>query len=137
MRHHTVEVRFRDLDALGHVNSGVYFAYMEAARVAFAGELFEDPPWYRVPLILASARCEYQEAVEEPVRLDVRHWVSRVGESAWDLDYAIHDPDDRRVAIGRTTQVWYDHDDDASRPIPAGARGKLEAEQDEPLTFHG
>ncbi|MBK6404207.1 MAG: thioesterase family protein [Holophagales bacterium] len=30
-----VEVRFRDLDAMGHVNNAVYLTYFEQARLAF------------------------------------------------------------------------------------------------------
>ncbi|HWX25489.1 MAG TPA: acyl-CoA thioesterase, partial [Vicinamibacteria bacterium] len=30
-----VEVRFRDLDALGHVNNAVYLTYLESARIAY------------------------------------------------------------------------------------------------------
>ncbi len=133
MRSHRLNVRFRDLDALGHVNSGVYIAYMETARVAFASELFSNEPWYRVPLILASARCEYKRAIEQPVALEVKHCVSRVGASSWDLDYAIEDEGGNVYAIGRTTQVWYDYDEGESGPIPAEAREALEAELGEPL----
>jgi len=32
---HTVEVRFRDTDALGHVNNAVYLTYFEAARAGY------------------------------------------------------------------------------------------------------
>jgi acyl-CoA thioester hydrolase len=30
---HPIEVRFRDLDALGHVNNAVYLTYLESARM--------------------------------------------------------------------------------------------------------
>ena len=32
---HPIEVRFRDLDALGHVNNAVYLTYLESARIAY------------------------------------------------------------------------------------------------------
>ena len=34
-----IEVPFRDLDAMGHVNNAVYFSYMETARIKFLVEL--------------------------------------------------------------------------------------------------
>lgn len=133
MRRHRVSVRFRDLDALGHVNSSVYFSYMESARVAFSAALFGESPWYRVPFILGSARCEYRRPVEEPIDLDVVHWVSRLGESSWDLDYAIEDQAGERVAVGRTTQIWFDYDEGESVPIPSHQRDKLKGETAEAL----
>ena len=32
---HRERVRFRDLDAMGHVNNAVFLTYIESARVAF------------------------------------------------------------------------------------------------------
>ena len=32
---HEVELRFRDLDALGHVNNAVFLTYLESARMAW------------------------------------------------------------------------------------------------------
>ncbi len=32
---HTLEVRFRDLDAMGHVNNAVFLTYVESARVGY------------------------------------------------------------------------------------------------------
>ena len=34
---YTTEVRFRDLDALGHVNNAVYLTYLEQARIRWCG----------------------------------------------------------------------------------------------------
>ena len=34
-----VEVRFRDLDALGHVNNAVFLTYLESARIGYWLEL--------------------------------------------------------------------------------------------------
>jgi acyl-CoA thioesterase FadM len=35
----TLDVRFRDLDGLGHVNHAVYLTYFEAARLAYYASL--------------------------------------------------------------------------------------------------
>jgi acyl-CoA thioester hydrolase len=32
---HTERVRFRDVDAMGHVNNAVYSTYLEQARIAY------------------------------------------------------------------------------------------------------
>jgi acyl-CoA thioester hydrolase len=39
-----IEVRFRDLDAMGHVNNAVYFTYFEHARLHYLRRLAEVPP---------------------------------------------------------------------------------------------
>ena len=36
---YTQEVAFRDLDAFGHVNNGVYLTYIENARIGYARDV--------------------------------------------------------------------------------------------------
>jgi acyl-CoA thioester hydrolase len=31
----TLQVRFRDIDAFGHVNNAVFFSYLEQARIRY------------------------------------------------------------------------------------------------------
>jgi acyl-CoA thioester hydrolase len=38
-----VNVRFRDLDAYGHVNNAVFFTYLEEARIKLLGAHFTWP----------------------------------------------------------------------------------------------
>ncbi len=35
-----IRIRWRDMDAYGHVNNGVYLTYLEECRDAWAQELF-------------------------------------------------------------------------------------------------
>ena len=75
---HELEVRFRDCDALGHVNNAVYLTYLEQARFAF---------WQRLTgvggiprsFILARVECDYRVPATAGERLIVRLRVSAVG----------------------------------------------------------
>ena len=67
--------RFRDLDAMGHVNNAVYFTFMEVARTRYVRDLQPGTPQpaafaERFPFILAHAECRYLSAVtlDEAVR---------------------------------------------------------------------
>lgn len=135
MHRSRVRVRFRDLDVLGHVNSSVFFTYMESARVGFAREVFDPSPVHEVPFVVVDARCEYRRAIREICSLEVACWVSRVGESSWDLDYAIEDEQGDRFAVGRTTQVFFDHEAQESKTLPPGLRDQLEGQTGDPLAF--
>src|SRR5262245_15233592 len=55
---HRLSVRFRDCDAMGHVNHAVYFTYLEQCRLTFWREMTGAPaPHTRV--IIAHAECDY------------------------------------------------------------------------------
>jgi acyl-CoA thioester hydrolase len=56
----TLEVIWRDLDALGHVNNAVYFSYLEYARMKYLQELgLAFRSLQEVGIILAEAACTY------------------------------------------------------------------------------
>ena len=60
-----VEVRFRDLDPLGHVNNAVFITYLEAARIKYRLNLMESASLDRLGLILAEMICTYRSPAEK------------------------------------------------------------------------
>jgi acyl-CoA thioester hydrolase len=126
-----IEVRFRDCDALGHVNNAVYLTYLEQARFAL---------WQRITgrtgvfadaspnIILARVECDYRAPARMGDRLVVRTRVSAIGRSSFTLDYEILDARTRSVvANARTVQVVYDYGAGRSLPIPDDIRARLDA----------
>ena len=54
-RHQTnIQLRFKDIDALGHVNNANHFTYFEVARVRYFDEVVKEAvEWSRQGIILA------------------------------------------------------------------------------------
>ncbi len=76
-----INTRWRDMDALGHLNHAIYLEYMETARVdvyiqlGFSGirkDMDEST-------ILGSMDVHYLSQVKHPASLDVGHRICRVG----------------------------------------------------------
>ena len=87
----SIKTRWRDMDALGHLNHAVYLGYMESARVdvyiqlGFSGirkDMDEST-------ILASMDVHYLSQVKHPASLDVGHRISRVGTKSFDFLAAV------------------------------------------------
>ena len=57
-----VHVRWRDTDALGHVNHAVFLTYLEEARDAFYTEALGSDPHYVVARLEVDLRAEVQHA---------------------------------------------------------------------------
>src|ERR1039457_386426 len=55
---HPVDVRWRDVDALGHVNHAVFLTYLEEARDAFFMKSLGSDPLYVVVRIEVDLRAE-------------------------------------------------------------------------------
>jgi len=123
---HKLCVRFRDCDAMGHVNHAVYFTYLEQCRLTFWRELTGTPsPHTRV--IIARAECDYRAPAHFGDELEVRLNVGEVGRSSFTLVYeVVQAGSDRLVAGGKTVMVSYDYAAGASVPLPAATRALLE-----------
>ena len=104
----TIELRFSDLDLYNHVNSVVYFDYMETARVRLFREVFQELTDRGIFIVVGKAECEYRLPIpfDDPVAVTVR--ISRIGTTSFDIDYRIHDQGDRTFAVARTSMVCFD-----------------------------
>jgi len=58
MFEHPVNVRWRDVDALGHVNHAVFLTYLEEGRDAFYMQVLGTDPSYVVVRIEVDLRAE-------------------------------------------------------------------------------
>jgi acyl-CoA thioester hydrolase len=122
---HRLSVRFRDCDAMGHVNHAVYLTYFEQGRLTFWRELTGTPsPHTRV--IIARAECDYRSPAHFGDELEVRVNVGEIGRSSFALVYEIVQAgSDRLVASGKTVMVSYDYENGASVPLPDATRRLL------------
>src|ERR1700734_3375035 len=73
---HPVDVRWRDTDALGHVNHAVFLTYFEEGRDAFFSQVLGSEPIYVGARLEVDFRTEIRPA-EAQVR--VRIEVERLG----------------------------------------------------------
>src|SRR5476651_231648 len=123
---HRLSVRFRDCDAMGHVNHAVYFTYLEQCRLTFWRELTGTPlPHTRV--IIARAECDYRAPAHFGDELEVRLNIGEIGRSSFTLAYEIVQAgSDHLVATGKTVMVSYDYAAGASVPLPDATRELLE-----------
>ncbi|MDX1616794.1 MAG: acyl-CoA thioesterase [Candidatus Promineifilaceae bacterium] len=122
----SIQVIFRDVDAMGHVNNAVYFTYMETARTQFFAEQLVLKSLAELPLIVAEARCIYQSAARFNENLVVAISVPRIGTKSFDMRYQITGSDRRQVALGKTVMVTYDYGSRTTIPIPQKLRSLLE-----------
>ena len=122
---HRLGVRFRDCDAMGHVNHAVYFTYFEQGRLTFWRELTGTPsPHTR--LIIARAECDYRAPAHFGDELEIRVRIGDIGRSSFALEYEIVKvTGDVQVASGKTVMVSYDYEKGSSVPLPDATRALL------------
>ncbi len=119
---HRETVRFRDLDAMGHVNNAVFATYLEQARIAFLspnGAQVED-------MILARLEIDFRSPAEVGETIEITVTPTRVGTKSFDLEYVVR-VGDRVVAQARTVLVAYDYAHARSVEIPNQWKERLAA----------
>ena len=129
----TLEVAFRDIDAMGHVNNAVFFAYFETVRIKYLGEVMRQgilgTELLDLPLILVDACCTYKSPALLTEVLHIGTGISRFGTKSFDMLYRVQGEDGRLVAYGRTVQVMYDYISRSAFPIPNELRAYVESFQ--------
>ena len=120
-----IAVRFRDLDAMNHVNNAVFFTYFEEGRKTFFYGFGDKDPF---SFILGSVSCRYLKPITLDSKICLEMWVSKIGGKSFDLSYRIVDQRDSTIifATGQSTQVSYDYSRNASVEISGAQRKKLE-----------
>ncbi len=105
-----VEVRFNDVDGMGHVNNALYLTYLEHCRMRFFTEVAGSRSERDFPFILAHAAIDYKAPMKMNAQPNVKMWTARIGGKSWDFDYEIKDRKTGVVyATAKTVQVAYDY----------------------------
>jgi acyl-CoA thioester hydrolase len=113
---HRDRVRFRDCDAMGHVNNAVFSTYLEESRIGVLGGLND--------FILARVEIDFRSELRMAEEVEVRSRCSRIGTKSFDLEHVIT-AGDRIVAEAKSVLVSYDYDRGESVPVPDGLRQRL------------
>lgn len=113
-----IDVRWRDVDALGHVNNAVYFTYLEVARTHYFERAFNARAIDDIKFMLASIRCDFLSPAYYGDTVEVGIRILSVGRTSFDFDYEVRAiQDDKAIARALSTQVLYDHAAGQKLPI--------------------
>jgi acyl-CoA thioester hydrolase len=121
---HPVNVRWRDVDALGHVNHAVFLTYLEEGRDAFFTQTLGSDPLYVVVRLEVDLRAEVRYPQR---RVTVRIEVERLGTTSLTTRETILTPSGEVAAEARVVTVRWDPG--LRKPIPFSddERGQLAA----------
>ncbi len=118
---HSVEVRWRDVDALGHVNHAVFLTYLEEGRDAFFTRALGDPA-YVVVRLEVDLRAEVLLAER---RVTVRIAVERLGTTSLTTRETIFMAAGKVAAEARVVTVRWDPGRRKPVPFSAAERAQL------------
>jgi len=118
-----MQVRFKDVDKMGHVNNAVHLTYFELARMSYFNEVIgQTIDWSKQGVILARNEVDYKA----PILLEDEVWVyiriTRFGNTSIEMEYLLTRTDDQGsfiAATGKSVLVCFDYELNRSMPVPA------------------
>ncbi len=129
MNHETrIKIRWRDMDAYGHVNNAVYLNYLEECRDRLVEDLFGQVAW---DFVLVHVGIDYRrQLTQSDGEVIAGCAVTSFGRSSVRTTEEIRLADGTIVAEAESVIVPREHDTPASRPLTARERDVLQAEID-------
>ena len=131
---HPIEVRFGDLDMLGHVNNAAYLTFLESARIAYWLQVAGLSGLEGINMILARAELDYKAPLGFGDVIDIGVACTALRRSSFDMEFEIVERASGRVAAqARKVCVYYDYAEGRSMPIPPELRDKIRAQDPDVL----
>lgn len=85
-----VQMRFNDIDVLGHINNSVYFSYYDLGKTAYFTTIRKELlDWQRADVVVANVNCNFYAPVYfgEPISVTTR--VESIHEKSFKLHQRI------------------------------------------------
>lgn len=117
-----VDVRWRDVDGLNHVNHAVFLTYLEEARDAFYAQIMGGEPIY----VVVRLEVNFRAQVRYPDRrVTVRVEVVQLGTTSLTTRETILTPSGDVAADARVVTVRWDADSHKPVPFTEAERARL------------
>ena len=122
-----MQVRWGDMDALGHVNNAEYLRYFEQSRIEWLEGHGYAVAGVGTGPVLARVSVTYLKPVVYPTEIEIRLHAGHVGNSSFTLLSEIVNGRDasERFTEGEFVTVWVDYERAKSVPIPEKVRAIL------------
>jgi acyl-CoA thioester hydrolase len=117
-----IQIRFSDIDAMGHLNNAIYLTYFEIARVRYLDQI-PNIDWddKRYGLIVAKAEVNFKAPVFLSDIIEVHIRTSHIGTKSFAVEYemvkVLANGERSIAATGTTVQVAYDYIEHKSVPL--------------------
>ena len=122
-----IQIRFSDVDVVGHVNNIVYFAYYDTGKAAFMAELLGRlVTWDKVDTVVANVDCAFISPILFGENIEVLTTCTGLHDKSFKLLQMLRNADSGEVkSVCETVMVSFDPHTQKSAPLSDEWREKL------------
>ena len=119
-----ITIRWGDMDAMGHLNNGTYFRYLETARIDWMVAIGCKPDPHGEGPVIVNAFCNFYKQLEYPGDVRVKMYVSDPGRTTFESWCTMERVDAPSVicAAGGATTIWVDFPAQKAKTLPEWMR---------------
>ncbi len=128
-RHHIdLQIRFNDIDLLGHVNNTVYLTFYDTGKARFFEHIREDIiEWNKVETVIANIDCAFVQPIYFNDEVAVYTKCTGIYDRSFKMLQVIASKKDGSIKSAcETIMVCFDGNKKESMPMPAHWRVALE-----------
>lgn len=122
-----IQIRFSDVDVIGHVNNIVFLQYYDTGKAAFMTELLgRSISWYEVDVVVANIDCAFIAPIFFNEKIEVLTACNYIHDKSFKLLQMLRNSDTREVkSVCETVMVSFDPDTQKVAPLKDEWRTKL------------
>jgi acyl-CoA thioester hydrolase len=122
-----IQVRFSDVDMMGHVSNTVYQNYYDSGKVNYFDIVMPELDYINIGVVGASVKIEYLKPIYMKTRILVETRVAVLGHKSFTMEHQLVNEDTEEVlSTCEAVLVCYDLKEKKSIPIPDKWRSNIQ-----------
>ncbi len=122
---HVIQVRYSDMDLLGHANNAVYLTYLELARLRYFEEVSQRRS-QNIGLVVAHATMDFKVPITPGIQPVVYLRTLKLGTTSMTMENLISDASGKTIYYTATVRlVAVSHETGHPTPIPEEEKQKV------------
>ncbi len=115
-----LQLRFNDIDVLGHVNNNAQLALFDVGKTEFYNALRGQlSDWSKVEAVIVNINCTFMEQIHFTDPMEVRTRVKKIGERSFVLQQILRNTATGQIcSMSESVMVSIDFETKESKPIP-------------------
>jgi acyl-CoA thioester hydrolase len=130
-----IQVRFSDVDVMGHVSNTVYQNYFDSGKTSYFEEVIPEMDFESIGIVGASIKIDYLKPIFRKTSILVETRITHLGNKSLTMEHYIIEENTNEVLSTCTAiMVCYKIKEQTSMPIPEEWRKKIIDFEEELIT---
>lgn len=125
---HPIQIRFSDVDVMGHVSNTIYQNYFDTGKTCYFEEVIPEMDFDTTGIVGASVKIDYLKPIFRRDRVLVETRVSEIGNKSLTMEHRLINADTNEIlSTCKAIMVGYSIKEQTSMPIPEEWKQKIVA----------